>query len=412
MPKILKQKKLTRVSATIFKYQNKSKFYYVRFWVCKGYKLNGCHTQSLKVSEERLAIKEAEKVFKDFDFKTALDSNQQKINKSKRDYDRDIAIPYFKSRELDNSARNKKEQGQYNNEMKEILKSIDYSNPTEVDDAVRGIFFNLSEQGKAVATMRNYKIILTNQMNRALKNNKIPFDQLPDFPKLKGKGLKRNGYVPKEKKQIRNRFKDETRITEDNFYEEVADYLSTFDAGGGARPGLELLRVRRNNIGFINDPNNPKQPVLKLTLLQTKKDRHTYTLADWWRDDVYPRILNRHSNCNDLDYLFFPKVENRNKLFERIRKNFERLSNDLGLFVDGDGQNRPIYVYRHSFITRKRNQKVDANVVALHSNTSVEMINQHYDNQTDDRLLEIHNQLHPERKTTKDLNHKVITKKP
>ena len=136
MPKILKQKKLTRVPVTIFKYQNKSKFYYVRFWVCKEYKKNGCHTQSLKVSEERLAEKEAEEVFKDFDFKTALDSNQQKINKSKRDYHRDIAIPYFKSRELENSNRNKKEQGQYNNEMKEILKSIDYSNPTEVDDAV------------------------------------------------------------------------------------------------------------------------------------------------------------------------------------------------------------------------------------------------------------------------------------
>ncbi len=65
MPKILKQKKLTRVPVTIFKYQNKSKFYYVRFWVCKEYKKNGCHTQSLKVSEERKAEKEAEKVFKD-----------------------------------------------------------------------------------------------------------------------------------------------------------------------------------------------------------------------------------------------------------------------------------------------------------------------------------------------------------
>jgi len=411
VPKVLKQKKLTRVSATIFKYQNKSKFYYVRFWVCKGYKQNGCHTQSLKVSEERLAIKEAEKVFKDFDFKTALDSNQQKINKSKRDYHRDIAIPYFKSRELDNHNRNKKEKGQYTNEMKEILQSIDYSNPTEVDDAIKEIFFNLSEKGKAVATMRNYKIILTNQMNRALKNNKIPFDVMPDFPKLKGKGLKRNGYEPKEKKQIRNRFKDESRITEDMFYDEVADYLSTLDAGGGARPGLELLRVRRNNIGFINDPSNPKQPVLKMTLLTTKKDRHTYTLADWWRDDVYPRILNRHSNCNDLDYLFFPKVENREKIFERIRKNFERLSNDLGLFIDSDNQNRPIYTYRHSFISSKRNKGVDANVVALHSNTSVQMINAHYDNQTDGRLLEIHNQLHPERKRTKDLNYKVITKK-
>jgi len=379
--------------------------------VCKGYRYNGCEIQSLKVAEERLAEKEAEKVFKEFDFKTALDLNQKKINKSKRDYHKDIAIPYFKSRELENSNRNKKEQGQYNNEMKEILQSIDYTNPSEVDDAVKQIFFNLSEQGKATATMRNYKIILTNQMGKALKNNKVPFDVMPDFPKLKGKGLRRLEYEPKEKKQIRNRFKDEWRITEDTFYDEVADYLSTLDAGGGARPGLELLRVRRNNIGFINDPSNPNKPVLKMTLLQTKKDRHTYTLADWWRDDVYPRILNRHSNCNDLDYLFFPKVENREKIFERIRKNFERLSNDLGLFIDSDNQNRPIYTYRHSFISSKRNKGVDANVVALHSNTSVQMINAHYDNQTDGRLLEIHNQLHPERKRTKDLNYKVLTKK-
>ncbi len=81
MPKILKQKKLKRVSATIFKYDKKSKFYYVRFWVCNGYRLNGCHTQSLKVSEERLAEKEAEKVFKNFDFKTAIELNKKKINK-------------------------------------------------------------------------------------------------------------------------------------------------------------------------------------------------------------------------------------------------------------------------------------------------------------------------------------------
>ncbi|MBC8304589.1 MAG: hypothetical protein H8E55_53615 [Pelagibacterales bacterium] len=409
MPKILKQKKLKRVSATIFKYKNRSKFYYVRFWVCKGYRLNGCHTQSLKVSEERLAEKEAEKVFKNFDFKSAIDLNKKKINKSKRDYDRDIAIPYFKYRELENPDRNKKEQGQYNNEMKEILQSIDYSNPSEVDDAVKEIFCSLKEQGKAVATMRNYKIILTNQMGKALKNNKIPFDVMPDFPKLKGKGLRRLSYEPKERKQIRNRFKDETRITEDIFYEEVADMLSISDAGG-FRPGLEVLRIRRNNVGWINDPDN-ENPVMKIKLLQTKKgEPHNMTVADWYRDDVYPRVVNRHPNCNELDYLFYPKVENREKLFDRIRKNFERLSDELGLFVK-DGQNRPIYVYRHSFISGKRKKGIDPNVVALNSNTSVQMINQHYQDMSDDHLLEIHNQLHPERKRTKKSNYKVITSK-
>ena len=409
MPKILKQKQLKRIPAKIFKYENKSKFYYVRFWVCKGYTLNGCHTQSLKVSEERLAEKEAIKVFKNFDFKSEIEKNKNKKHKSKRSYFKDIATPYFKSRELVNPQRNKKEQGQFNNEMKDILERIDYTNPSEVDDAITEIFYNLNEKGKAVATQRNYKIILSNQMNKALKNNNIQFDVVPEFPKLTGRGVKRVGYQPKERKIIRERFREETRITEDNSYDEMADYLSTCESSSGARPGLELLRVRRNHIGFINDPHSEK-PVIKMRLLQTKKQEHTFTLADWWRDEVYPRIINRHPNCNELDYLFFPKVENREKLFERIRKNFVRLADDVDLYELPDGRKRPIYVYRHSFITGRRKKGVNAEVLALHSNNSPTMINKHYSVLTDDHLLDIHNQVFPERKkSTKNL--KVITKK-
>ena len=48
--------------------------------------------------------------------------------------------------------------------------------------------------------------------------------------------------------------------------------------------------------------------------------------------------------------------------------------------------------------------------MALHSNNSPTMINKHYSVLTDDHLLEIHNQIFPERrKSTKNL--KVITKK-
>ena len=409
MPKILKQKKLNRIPATIFKYVNKSKFYYVRFWVCKGYKQNGCHTQSLEVTEERLAEKEALKIYQNFNFKSVREQNKIKINKSKRDYHKDIAVPYFKLRELENPQRAKKELGQYNNEIKNIFQSIDYSNPSEMDYAVQNIFYNLSMKERAVATQRNYKIICTNQMNLALKNNNIPFNVMPNFPKLKGRGLRRLSYMPKEMKQIRIEFKNESKMKESMFLDETTDYLSTCEASAGARPGLELLYVRRNNISFINDPENPKQPIIKMTLLQTKKDQHKFTLADWWRDDVYPRILNRYPNTNQFDYLFFPEIENRVRLFDRIRKNFERISNNLGLFVK-DNQNRPIYCYRHSFISKRRKHGVDANVVAIHSNTSVEMINQHYQDMSDEHLLDIHNKMFPER--TKNLNHKVITKKP
>ena len=99
-----------------------------------------------------------------------------------------------------------------------------------------------------------------------------------------------------------------------------------------------------------------------------------------------------------------------NRFFERIRKNFVRLSNELGLYELEDGRKRPIYVYRHSFITGRRKKGVDTNVLALHSNNSPQMINQHYSVLSDDHLLEIHNQIFPERrKSTQKL--KVITKK-
>ena len=55
---------------------------------------------------------------------------------------------------------------------------------------------------------------------------------------------------------------------------------------------------------------------MKITLLQSKKDKHTMTVADWYRDDVYKRIMNRHPNNNKLDYLFFPKVDNIDRLFD------------------------------------------------------------------------------------------------
>ena len=64
---------------------------------------------------------------------------------------------------------------------------------------------------------------------------------------------------------------------------ETADYLCMLKSGC-FRSGLELLKVRRNQVGFITDPHNPKTPIMKITLLETKKDRHTPTVADWFRD--------------------------------------------------------------------------------------------------------------------------------
>ncbi len=54
-----------------------------------------------------------------------------------------------------------------------------------------------------------------------------------------------------------------------------------------------------------------------------------------------------------------------------------RLSNELDLLIDKNGQNRPIYILRHSPISSKRSKGIDASVDALHSNSSARMINTH-----------------------------------
>lgn len=406
MPKIVEQKKLKKYPVKIFKYQKSngtiSPFWWISFFVHKTYKGNGMEYVSSKLKDFRKAEAFAISYFRKFDFEKYEDMK----SKPPINFHKDIALPYFKVRELVNAKRNKKEQGQYKNEIQPVFDDVDYSNTSDVEEKVNQVFYNLKTKGLAVATCRNYKIILTNMMNKALKNNHIPFDVMPEFPKLTGNSIRRLSYSPKETKMIINAFRQEYKITEDEFYKEVADYLCMLKSGG-FRPGIELLKVRRNHIGYITDPQNPQTPIMKIKLLETKKDEHTQTVADWFRDDVYPNIVNRYPNANNLDYLFFPNEENREKLFERIRKNFTRISDKLGLY-EVDGQKRPIYVFRHSFISNRRSKIVDPSIVAIHSNTSVEMINKHYQDLSDDHLVNIHNQLFPER--SKNTQNKKLKK--
>lgn len=390
MPKILEQKKLNKYPIKLFKYV-RSPYWWFSFFVHKSYSANGMEYQSSKLKDVKKAEAYSISYFKKFNFEKYENFKTRLI----QDFHKDIAVPYFNVRKLTNEKRYKKELGQYNNEILPLFKDIDYSNTIEVEEKVSQLFYNLKIKGLAVATCRNYKIIISNMFKKALMNNNIPFDVMPEFPKLTGNSIRRLAYSPKETKQIINAFRDEYKTREDMFYDEVADFLCMLKSAG-FRPGLELLRIKRNHIGFINDPLNPNKPIMKVTLLETKKDRHTQTVADWFRDDVYPRIVNRYPNASELDYLFFPNEENREKLFNRIRKNFIRISDKIGLY-DVNGQKRPIYTFRHSFISNRRSKEVDPNIVAIHSNTSVAMINKHYQDLSDDNLVNIHNQLYPER---------------
>ena len=57
------------------------------------------------------------------------------------------------------------------------------------------------------------------------------------------------------------------------------------------------------------------------------------------------------------------------------------------------GQKRPLCTLRHTFITYKNNKNVDANIMAIYSNKSVQMVNKYYQDFADENLVKIHNKI-------------------
>ena len=98
--------------------------------------------------------------------------------------------------------------------------------------------------------------------------------------------------------------------------------------------------------------------------------------------------------------MLFPNVNNRQQLYERIRKNFTRISAELGLYVR-NGITRPLYSIRHTFIKQRYEQNAPIQVIARHSNNSPEIIQSNYLDESDDMLISEHKKLFP---TTKSKN--------
>ena len=94
--------------------------------------------------------------------------------------------------------------------------------------------------------------------------------------------------------------------------------------------------------------------------------------------------------------------------YERIRKNFTRISSELGLYVR-NGSTRPLYSIRHTFITQRYNQNAPLQVIARHSGNSEEIIKSNYLDESNEMLISEHKKLFSSTSSTKSKD-KVKTK--
>jgi len=423
MPKINFKKEYNKPPIVIFKYEN-SKNYYLRFYVDKKYGRNGCYEKSLgkRISTLREAETKSKEIWKEFYKNYSTNEFIYDI-----DFHKDIAKPYLdrikKRYEQDGKPQYyKKTLNRYTNSIKPYFEDIDYRNKDSMNTAVEDLFYDLDNQSLSHATQLKYKDILNQMFKKALNNNDVPFNQVPDFPKLdRNFKTRRDSYEPKEQRRIIDAFLKLGKEKENPYYDEVADYLEMLRSAG-FRPGTELLKVKRNQLKYIPRPSNPKFPILQIKLIEHKKNSkgdlskvHTQSINDYFTYNIYEtRIKTRYPKCNDFDYLFFPKLKNRQSIYDKIRKDFVRISRGLGLYLATDTP-RPLYTFRHTFINQRERKNVPANVVSLHSNTDVEMIRKYYKSQSEYQTALDHEKIFPESKdfiqkleksTTKNQNEK------
>ena len=406
MPKIKKDtiKKLPQTpTLKIFKYDNSNKFH-CSFYV--GYNhgvASGSVQKSLKTENRAVAEKLAKELYK----KWWLD-NENKVIKKERCFDKDIAQPFFKTRII--KYRNKgsivntgeKEKSQYERFMKSYFEDVDYYNNDQLLTAVSDIVENLRREGIKDTTISKYTNTISLMFKRAFNNAVIKtMPDLKEVVTLKKVNAVRPSYMNNELNMITRQCQEEYNSTKDNFFLELKDYINLLRSAG-FRPGIEPLKIKRHQFNFITDKENPTEPILVFTLFGTKtKPRHQLTCHPYFTKNIFiPEIMKRNPNAKQDDYLLFPNVRDRQQLYERIRKNFTRISTELKLYVR-NGATRPLYSIRHTFITQRYNQNAPLQVIARQSGNSPEIIQSNYLDESNEMLVSEHKKLFNTTKTTK-----------
>ena len=397
MPKIDKssvKKYRNYPTLTIFKYENLNKYQCV-FYVGQRFTQNGSVQKSLKTSNLRNAEQIAKKLYTDWKTENAGKETSRIV----KDLTRDIANPYFASkikqykiREDKKVAYVEKEKNRYTNYIAPFFTNIDYTNDLLMENVIWDLVDELKTRDIKDTTISKYM----NSISLICKygQRKGLMKSIPDIPVFSRINEERLPYFPREQKTIR----DETWIryqdSEDSFYLYLWEYLNLIQSFTYVRPGLEPLRIKYPQTRLIEDPDNPNQPILQITLLNTKNKPKIIGTTSPYFNEIYFNILQREQSTIE-DYLLFPKEQNREKLYEKIRKSFKSISSDLGLYVV-NGKTRSLYSYRHSNAVKRYKETGNLHIVSDGINTSAPVLKSNYLHSSDEDILRKHKELYPE----------------
>jgi hypothetical protein len=360
-------------SLKIYK-RERSPYWWVSFYVnAKSYSKNGLHRESTKEPNQREAERKAKEIYKNFDFSIKV------IKNTEIDLRKDLFKPFIKHKKIRKKYKegynSEREEQQFKQWIEPYQTGIDYRNIESVEENLNEMIDAMKLEGIMDVTIVKYISLLSQMFRYAKDMGKIT--QLPTFPVLtRITGNRILAYEPKEVTQIIKRTEEEYRKTEDKFFDEMVDYLRWVTIRGW-RQGLEPIIIKHLQVKLCNF-QNIEQPILRIWVKKTKtgKENHLHAYPSFTSENWY-RIVNRNPNSSPDDYIFFPKEENRMRIWERVRKNFVRFSRELGLYIK-DGKTRPMTALRHMSALRMLNQGHSKSSVATAHNTSEDMITRVY----------------------------------
>ena len=395
MPRILKEtiKSIpSKKSLKIYKKSN-SQNYYCSFYVGRLNSKSGNKEQSLKTPNVKVALKDAIRTY------DLVMSNQQH-QQLKIDFDKDIAMPFFKHRiqkyhmkgKIDNSNQGIREKKRFNNYMRNFFIGFDYRDHELLSQAITDMTNHLRLDNKTDNTISKYMSVLNMMFKRA--QNLGTIKSIPDMPSLAVINNPRQSYFNEELNQINRRLDELYKQKEDKEYLEVKDYINLIRSGG-FRPGIQPLMIKNFQYQYLTDKDNPNEPILQFTLFNTKTSpKHKLTCHPFFTKNIFPEIVKRNSNSSSEDYLLFPNIKNRRSLYARISKIFIRVSSELGLY-HRNGANRPLYSIRHTFISNRHNDNAPLDIIAKSANTSVKVVKGSYLDNEEAMMISDHKRLFP-----------------
>ena len=186
MTKILNKKNVPKTDALIFK-RERSKYWYVSFYVGRCKSPNGMFQQSLKEENYKDALKKALKIYKQFWIDNEVKDKDEQVVRRTHKFNK-VANEFIKIRIKEKGTEGQRELGKWNNHFVHYFGGMDIRDMDKVNETLRDSILARKEEGNVypeVFSLEEVPLQEGNWLVIARTNRKL----LDIIPALKSMGI-------------------------------------------------------------------------------------------------------------------------------------------------------------------------------------------------------------------------------